>query len=305
MELEQLYLEEALQTLTNPQSGSYQQILESLFARPTPDLIEVTYDTDAACKANNMGNILQGNKRTLTPSEGLMRAIGDIRATGALNVEALTSLAMSASSLVSATSALRRARNTGKKGKGTMKRSAQRVAGILSMNAASSAAITGATDGVHGADPRVVEAICDDLRSIFVEHGAVHLKAPLMRPRPNMNESAIGGAAEVNAAEVLNSRGTILLLPEDLTVSFARALGRGGAATSNVKRYDFDRVFHKSLVGGHPRESLEASFDIVHEDPKGTGDQLEAEALMVVCQAMSSFASMKSKIVAPGRFLVV
>lgn len=291
MELEQHYLAEALQTLTNPQSDSYQQILGSLFARPTPDLIEVTYDTDAAAKANNMGNMIQGNKRMLTPSEGLMRAIGDIRAAGGLNVEALTSLAMSSSSLVSATSALRRARNTGKTGKGVMKRSARRAAGILAMGAASSAAVTGSADGVHGADPRVVEGICDGLRSIFFDHGAVHLKAPLMRPRPsNANETNMGGPAEV-----LNSRGTILLLPEDLTVSFARALGRSGAATSNMKRFDFDRVYHKSLVGGHPRESLEASFDIVHDDPQWTGEQLEAEALMVVCQAMSNVASMKSK----------
>jgi translation initiation factor 2-alpha kinase 4 len=131
------------------------------------------------------------------------------------------------------------------------------------MNAASAAAVTGAADGVHGADPRIVEAICDGLRTIFVEHGAVHLKSPLLRPRPsNTNETTVGGPAEV-----INSRGTILLLPEDLTVSFARSLGRGGAATSNLKRYDFDRVYHKSLVGGHPRESLEASFDIVHDDP--------------------------------------
>jgi translation initiation factor 2-alpha kinase 4 len=260
--------------------------------------MELTFDTDSAAKANNMGTVgrslIQGNKRVLSPSEGLMRAIGDIRATGGLNVESLASLAMSNSSLVSATSALRRARNAGKAGKGgkgVMKRSTQRAAGILAMNAASSAAITGAADGVHGADPRVVESICDGLCSIFETHGAVRLRSPLMRPRPaNASENSVGGPAEV-----LNSRGTVLLLPEDLTASFARALGRGGAATSNIKRFDIDRVYHKSLAGGHPRESLEASFDIVHEDTRGNGDQMEAEALMVVCQAMSNVASMQSK----------
>lgn len=298
MELEQRYLEEALQTLTNPQSDSYQQILGSLFTRPTADLMEVTFDTDAAAKANNMGavgqTVLRGSKRILSPSEGLMRAISDIRATGGLNVKSLASLAMSASSLVSATSSLRRARNAGKVGKGgkgVMKRSTQRVAGILAMNAASSAAITGAADGVHGSDPRIVEELCAGLCSIFEAHGAVRLRTPLMRPRPaNASETPAGGPAEV-----LNSRGTVLLLPEDLTVSFARALGRGGAATSNIKRYDVDRVYHKSLAGGHPRESLEASFDIVHDDPQGNGNQMEAEGLMVVCQAMSNVASMQSK----------
>lgn len=283
-----------MQTLTNPQSDCYQQILGSLFARPTPDLIEVTYDTDAAAKANNLGTnsqaIIEGNKRVLAPSEGLMRAITDIRATGGMNVESMASLAMSASSLVSATSALRRARNAGKVGKGgkgLMKRSTQRVAGILAMNAASAAAVTGAADGVHGSDPRVVEEICNGLCEIFDSHGAVRLRAPILRPRPASSpEATIGGPAEL-----LNSRGTVLLLPEDLTVSFARALGRGGAASSNLKRFDIDRVYHKSLAGGHPRESLEASFDIVQEDPQGNGVQLEAEALMVVCQAMSNAAS--------------
>jgi hypothetical protein len=299
MELEQHYLEEALQTLTNPQSDCYQQILGSLFARPTLDLIEVTYDTDAAAKANNLGvtsqAMVQGNRRILPPSEGLMRAITDIRATGGMNVESLTSLAMSASSLVSATSALRRARNAGKVGKGgkgLMKRSTQRTAGILAMNAATSAAVTGAADGVHGADPRVVDEICSELCAIFDTHGAVRLRAPLLRPRPaSATEAAVGGPAEV-----LNSRGTVLLLPEDLTVSFARALGRGGAATSNLKRYDIDRVYHKSLAGGHPRESLEASFDIVQDDLQAYGDQIEAETLMVVCQAMSHVASTRSKL---------
>lgn len=283
-------------TLTNTQSESYQQILGSLFARPTPDLIEVTFDTDAAAKANNIGTVGQtmvhGNKRVLTPSEGLMRAMSDIRVTGGMNVESLASLAMSASSLVSATSALRRAKNAGKMGKGgkgVMKRSTQRTAGILAMNAATSAAITGAADGVHGADPHVLEAISAGLSSIFEEHGAVRLRPPLMRPRPtNVSENTIGGPAEV-----LNSRGTVLLLPEDLTVSFARALGRGGAATSNIKRYDIDRVYHKSLAGGHPRESLEASYDIVRDDPQGDGNQIEVEALMVVCQAMEYATSMQ------------
>lgn len=81
-----------------------------------------------------------------------------------------------------------------------------------------------------------------------------------------------------------------MILAEDLA-SFARALGRGGTATSNIKRYDIDRVYHKSLAGGHPRESLEASYDIVHDDPQASGVQLEAEAMMVLCQAMDSIAA--------------
>lgn len=291
----QHYLEEALQTLTNPQSDSYQQILGSLFSRPTSDLIEVTFDTDAAAKAHKLGiadqNTALGVKRMLSPSEGLMRAITDIRTTSGRDIESVSSLAMSASSLVSATSALRRARNAGRI-KGVKKRSTQRAAGIIAASAAAAAAVTGAADGVHGADPRVIERICAELKTIFEWHGAVHLRTPLMRPRPShLTDTAVGGPAEV-----LNPRGTVLLLPEDLTASFARALGRGGSATSNLKRYDIDRVYHKSLAGGHPRESLEASFDIVQEDPQGNGVHLEVETLMVLCQAMTSVAPSRGKV---------
>ena len=67
-----------------------------------------------------------------------------------------------------------------------------------------------------------------------------------MRPRPSSySETTVGGPAEL-----LNSRGTIELLLEDHTASFARASGRGGTATSNIKRYEIDRVYHKSLAGG-------------------------------------------------------
>jgi hypothetical protein len=69
----------------------------------------------------------------------------------------------------------------------------------------------------------------------------------------------------------------------------ARAVGRGGSATSNIKRYDISNVYHKSAVGGHPKESLEATFDIIQDDPKIKGYQLEAEIILTVCQVFSSF----------------
>jgi translation initiation factor 2-alpha kinase 4 len=290
MELEQHYLEEALHTLANPQSESYLQILDALFTRNTSDLAEMTYDTDIAARANNAGSVIsQDGRRTSSPSEEILKAISNIRATGSMDVDSFRSIAMSASSLISATAALRRAKHAGKigkGGKGVMKRAAQRTAGILAMIAASSTAVTGIADGIHGADPRVVEHVCSLLKSIFEAHGAVHLTSPLLRPKPNW----LGGAS-LGPAEILNPRGTVLLLPEDLTASFARAVGRGGAATSNIKRYDIDRVYHKSLVGGHPRESLEASFDITHENTSINPVNIETEAIFVLCRAMSMIAT--------------
>lgn len=211
--MEQRYLEDALQLLTNTQSDGYIQILEALFKRPTTDLVELTFDTDIAVKANSFGGSGQEGKRAVTPSEGILHAIRDIRA-GAVDMSSFIS--MSNSSLTAATAALRRARNAGnigKGGKGILKRSSQRVAGILAMVAATSAAVEGNLDGVHGADPRIAEAAINHLVGIFQSHGAVRLRSPLLRPRPNSSlYSSTSGPAEV-----LNARGNILFLPEDLT----------------------------------------------------------------------------------------
>jgi hypothetical protein len=45
------------------------------------------------------------------------------------------------------------------------------------------------------------------------------------------------------------------------------------------------------LTGGHPRESLEASFDISQEDAQWHGELIEAETLLVLCQAIASIST--------------
>jgi len=282
MEVEQRYLEEALQLLTDAQSEGYIQILDSLFKRQTSDLVEFTYDTDVAAEANT-ARTSQKSKGKVPPFAALVQEIKELRMT-----TMTSTLSMNNASLMAATLALRRARNAGNVGKGVkgvMKRSTQRVAGILAMAAATTAALEGNFDGILGADPRLIDSLKEKLSTIFQSHGAVRLKNPLLRPRPITKNPkvSIGGPAEV-----LNPRGSVLLLPEDLTAPFARAVGRGGVATSNIKRYDIATVYHKSAVGGHPRESLEASFDIVQDDPRIKGHHLEAEIVLTVCQMMSS-----------------
>ena len=285
IELEQQYLEEALSVLTRPQSESYFQIVQSLFDRPNNPELEYTFDTDVEAKSRQVWlNAETTNVTNSIPplAMELLRAIGDIRT---INVSTLRSVTMNPSSMIAATASLRRSRNAGTYGKpgGNLKRSTKRVAGILAMRAATSAAITGALDGVHGADPLVVERISHRLKSIFSSQGAVRLRSPLLRPSKFASESSatIGGPAEF-----LSTRGSCVILPEDLTAPFARAVGRGGTASSRLKRYDIGRVFHRSIIGGHPRETLEASFDIVQEDMTRT-HLIEAETIFVACRAIA------------------
>lgn len=156
-----------------------------------------------------------------TLAENLLRAISEIRA-GTVDLGSVRSLAMSKNSLVAATAALKRAKLTGrlgKGGKGMLKRAAQRSAGVLAMRAATSAAITGALDGVHGSDPRVVTFLTRRLEDIFSNHGAVHFKSPLLRPKHS--HSATTGITG-GPAEVLSKRGLVLVLPEDLTAGFGK-----------------------------------------------------------------------------------
>ncbi|VEU40406.1 unnamed protein product [Pseudo-nitzschia multistriata] len=282
IEVEQRYLEEALELLSNsqPEGSLTQAIVDAIFSKKTSDIDEFTYDTDTAVKANNIGT----TTRTQTPSEGLMRAFRCIR-NGTIDVK---SLSMSNMSMVAATSAINRTRNATKLGKeigikGDLKRSRKQTVGILASRAAAAIAIDGNLDGVLGKDPRIVEMITTRLANIFQAHGAVHLKSPLLRPRYSSSDKTIIGGP----AEVLNRRGVALCLSEDLTASFARAVGRGGQSASNLKRYEIDRVYHKSLSGGHPRTKLEASFDITQDESSLKSYYIEAEAISVVSHVMS------------------
>jgi hypothetical protein len=70
-----------------------------------------------------------------------------------------------------------------------------------------------------------------------------------------------------------------------------------------MKRFDIGTVYHKSVAGGHPKEALEATFDIVQDETSIRGHQLEAETLMTVCQIMSSISSGEGASVALSRSL--
>ncbi|KAK1734261.1 eukaryotic translation initiation factor 2-alpha kinase [Skeletonema marinoi] len=287
MELEQKYLNEVLQTLSNPQSDtSYQQILSKIFNRPTPTHIITTYDNDVALKANNTREIAAHVlKTTLDNIKGSHWGSHSMNYTSP----------MSSCAVSGAITSLRRAEHVGvvtgggKEGE-ALRGAPQQVATITAMTSATAAAVTGA-DGIIGPDPRVIDYVCSKLSTIFQSHGAVHLPSPLLKPR-----DALDLIATLNEpAQVVNSRGAALTLKQDLTVNFARSISRGGAATSNIKRYEIGKCFLESDAGGHPKEMLEASFDIVQDASSVNQPFLEAEAVLVLCQVIKVLAPVEDR----------
>ena len=301
MELEQRYLNEALQTIANHESESHQQILKALFDRPVPRHVEVTFDTDVAAKARNIYEVSSDSKKRqhhcTTSSGGLFLDILDeLRKWNVSDHRLLNFGSMSAASIAAATSAVMRASsakaNKRFKGKDSVRGGAQRTIESLAMSAAASAAVTGMADGVIGADPRIVDSVCDNFVSVFKSHGAVHLRSPLLRPQQTVEQGDEKGSG---LSILMNKRGIALLLPEDLTINFARSVSRGGGSSSHIKRYDIDKVYHRSIHDGHPRETLEASFDIIYEDTFVQGSIFEAETIMVLCRVMSTISSSTGK----------
>jgi translation initiation factor 2-alpha kinase 4 len=245
MELEQKYLDEVLQTLSNPQSDtSYQQILSKVFKRPTPNHVLTTYDNDVALKANNAREIF---------ARVLKTTLDNIKGShwGSLGMNYTSSMSSCAAS--GAIASLRRAEHVGtvlgggKEGE-ALRGAPQQVASIIAMTSATAAAVTGA-DCIIGPDPRIVEFVCSKISAIFQSQGAVHLPSPLLKPRDSLDLIATLN----QPAQVVNSRGSALVLKQDLTVNFARSISRGGAATNNIKRYEIGKCWLEGDAGGHPK----------------------------------------------------
>ena len=86
--------------------------------------------------------------------------------------------------------------------------------------------------------------------------------------------------------QVADRSGILLQLPYDLILPHARQLARQKAATRST--FTISEVYRD--VGGHPKASLEADFDIV--DDKDDDDDTarnDAEAMKVVDEVSSTF----------------
>lgn len=124
---------------------------------------------------------------------------------------------------------------------------------------------------------------------MFERHGAVEHTTPLLMPRAQeQNYTGIPLTTPQSACGLLDGAGVSVTLPFDLTERLARFVARHNI--TRLKCYQFDRVYRKNIVGGHPRELLESDFDIIWDD-RGPSRFLELEGLEVVAEVIGALAS--------------
>ena len=116
--------------------------------------------------------------------------------------------------------------------------------------------------------------------SVFKRHAAVELNVPLLTPRSILHDefSAV--------SRHMDTDGTIVELPYDLTLPFARWASRH-THVSNLRRWAIGTVYRSNSLGGQPRSINEADFDIVTSG-LDTQNLLvhDAEVIYTACEAL-------------------
>ena len=137
--------------------------------------------------------------------------------------------------------------------------------------------------------PRAILAqqmVHETVKSVFLKHGALRLKTPLLVPRTKMFEQLDLGVS------VMDHSGALVTLPFDLRLPFARYIARNNLI--HMKRFDIGCVFRKErILGAHPKELYDCVFDIVTNTPENLVP--DAEVLLSVAEIIREFPSVSSR----------
>ncbi|OAG09264.1 Serine/threonine-protein kinase [Paraphaeosphaeria sporulosa] len=118
---------------------------------------------------------------------------------------------------------------------------------------------------------------------VFRGHGAVEVQRQLLLPWSDHY-------ANKNVVKLFDPSGTLVQLPYDLTLPYARSIGRG--APFLEKTFTIGSVYRDNY-GGAPRSSGEADFDILSYDTLDLALK-ESEVLKVVDEIIEEFPSLAS-----------
>ena len=126
----------------------------------------------------------------------------------------------------------------------------------------------------------------ETLTSVFRCHGAIEVNRHLLTPNssyyPNYSNAVV---------RLLDSNGTMVQLPYDLTYPNARILAKDTHPAR--KAFTFGDVYRETFAGGHPKAHRELDFDIVSYDNLDLALR-EAEVIKVIDEVIDAFPSMGS-----------
>jgi translation initiation factor 2-alpha kinase 4 len=142
---------------------------------------------------------------------------------------------------------------------------------------------TGA-QGIKANDVLLQNLVKDRLAMVFRGHGAVETQRQLLVPWSSHY-------ANNNVVKLFDPSGTLVQLPYDLTLPYARSIGRG--APFLEKTFTIGTVYRDSYSGGAPRSNGEADFDILSYDTLDLALK-EAEVLKVIDEVIDEFPSLAS-----------
>ncbi|KAI9818457.1 MAG: hypothetical protein M1827_000516 [Pycnora praestabilis] len=141
----------------------------------------------------------------------------------------------------------------------------------------------GSTNDYGTNDLLLQSTVKEKLTAIFRRHGAVEAQRPLLFPRSSHYSA--------NVVQLLDSSGTLVQLPYDLTLPHARAIAKQIPRSS--KSFAFGNVYRDLYTGGQPRSHGEVDFDIVSADTLDLALK-EAEVIKVLDEIVDCFPSLDS-----------
>ncbi|CBY01092.1 similar to protein kinase (Gcn2) [Plenodomus lingam JN3] len=141
-----------------------------------------------------------------------------------------------------------------------------------------------ATRAIRTNDILLQNLVKDRLAMVFRSHGAVEVQRPLLLPWSDHY-------ANKNVVKLFDPSGTLVQLPHDLTLPYARSIGRG--APFLEKTFTIGQVYRDSPAGGAPCSNGEADFDILSHDTLDLALK-EAEVLKVVDEIVDNFPSINN-----------
>ncbi|TDZ74173.1 eIF-2-alpha kinase GCN2 [Colletotrichum trifolii] len=126
----------------------------------------------------------------------------------------------------------------------------------------------------------------ETLVSIFRRHGALESQRSCLYPRSTHY-------TDQNSVKLLDSNGTVLQLPFDLTMGHARMLAKASRTPSVQKTFIFGNIFRDKGDTGQPLMLGEVDFDIVTTNTLDLALK-EAEVLKVLDEIITTFPSLSS-----------